>query len=52
MEWPLPNDRPTLAQGSIAGVPGKLWLPDGGDALLLTAAAYADELATRLGWQR
>ena len=52
VEWPLPNDRPTLAQGSIAGVPGKLWLPDGGDALLLTAAAYADELATRLGWQR
>ena len=50
-EWPLPTDRPALAQGSIAGVPAKLWLPTEGDALLLTAAAYAHELATRLGWQ-
>jgi hypothetical protein len=48
-EWPLPTDRPALAQGSIAGVPAKLWLAEEGDALLLTAAAYADELATRLG---
>jgi hypothetical protein len=48
-EWPLPTERPALAQGSIAGVPAKLWLPKKGNALLLTAAAYADELATRLG---
>jgi hypothetical protein len=50
VEWPLPVERPALAQGSIAGVPAKVWLPAGGDgdALLLTAAAYADELAGRL----
>jgi hypothetical protein len=50
-EWPLPTDRPALAQGSIAGVPAKLWLPEDGHALLLTAAAYVDELETRLGWR-
>jgi hypothetical protein len=50
-EWPLPSDRPALAQGSIAGVPAKLWLPDDGEALLVTAAAHADELAARLGWR-
>ena len=44
IEWSLPTERPALAQGSIAGVPAKLWLPDDGDALLVTAAAYADEL--------
>jgi hypothetical protein len=48
LEWSLPADRPALAQGSIAGVPAKLWLPDDGEALLLTAAAYADELTGRL----
>jgi len=48
IEWPLPAERPALAQGLIAGVPAKLWLPDDGDALLVTAAAYADELTSRL----
>jgi len=48
LEWPLPTERPALAQGSIAGVPAKLWLPADGDALLVTAAAYADELTSRL----
>jgi hypothetical protein len=52
IEWSLPAARPALAQGSIAGVPAKLWLPKGGDALLLTAAAYADELSRRLGTRR
>jgi hypothetical protein len=51
VEWSLPAARPALAQGSIAGVPAKLWLPADGDALLLTAAAYAHELAGRLGWR-
>ncbi len=50
-EWPLPSERPALAQGSIAGVPAKLWLPADGDALLLTAAPYAHELEVRLGWR-
>jgi hypothetical protein len=48
LEWVLPVERPTLAQGSIAGVPAKLWLAGDGDSLLLTTAAYADELANRL----
>jgi hypothetical protein len=52
IEWSLPTDRPALAQGSIAGVPAKLWLPNHGDALLLTAAAYGDELSRRLGSRR
>ena len=50
-EWPLPAERPALAQGSIAGVPAKLWLPERGDALVLTATAYAHELEQRLGWR-
>ena len=52
LEWelPLPAERPTLAQGSIAGVPAKLWLAGAGDVLLLTSAAFAHELAGRLGW--
>jgi hypothetical protein len=48
IEWPLPQERPTVAQGSIAGVPSKLWLRATGGALLVTQAAYADELAGRL----
>jgi hypothetical protein len=51
MEWPLPTERPALAQGSIAGVPAKLWLPAHEDALVLTATAYAHELEERLGWR-
>ena len=32
LEWPLPSDRPVLAQGTVAGVPAKVWLPaDGPD---------------------
>ena len=48
IEWPLPADRPTVAQGSIAGVPSKLWLRATGGALLIAPTAYADELAGRL----
>lgn len=48
LEWALPTERPVLAQGSIAGVPAKLWIDGDGDALLLTAAAFAHELAERL----
>ena len=53
LEWSLPTERPALAQGSIAGVPAKLFLPeDRGDVLVLTTAAYAATLAERLGWSR
>jgi hypothetical protein len=48
LEWSLPRERPALAQGAVAQVPARVWLPDDGDALLITAAAYADELASRL----
>jgi hypothetical protein len=49
IEWSLPIERPALAQGSVANVPAKLWLPaEDGDALLLTAAALADDLMSRL----
>ena len=41
LEWLLPAERPALAQGFVATVPAKVWLPDDGEALLLTAAAYA-----------
>ncbi len=47
IEWPLPDYRPDLAQGFVAGVPAKLWLEDD-RALLLCAAAYAHELTERL----
>jgi hypothetical protein len=48
VEWSLPRERPAFAQGAVAQVPARVWLPDDGDALLITAAAYADELASRL----
>jgi hypothetical protein len=48
IEWSLPTERPALAQGAVASVPARIWLPDDGDAFLLTAAAYADELESRL----
>ncbi len=48
VDWVLPEARPALAQGFVAGVPCKLWL-EAGRALLLCAAPYAHELAERLG---
>ncbi len=48
VDWELPSARPALAQGLVAGVPAKLWL-EAGRALLLCAAAYARELAERIG---
>ena len=47
IEWPLPANRPVLAQGLIAGVPAKLWLATD-RALLLCARPYAQDLAERL----
>ncbi len=51
VEWSLPTDRPALAQGSIAGVPAKLWLTEDG-ATLVVQSAWAADLADRLGWSR
>ena len=51
LEWALPTDRPALAQGALAGVPVKVWLPDdSGRALLVAYGASAPELIDRLGW--
>lgn len=51
-EWSPPTDRSAIAQGSIAGVPAKVWLPDDGDVLVVATAAHAGGLAERLGWSR
>ncbi|HVL52858.1 MAG TPA: hypothetical protein VM344_01200 [Vitreimonas sp.] len=48
VEWPIPTERPALAQGLVAGVSCKLWLSAAGGGLLLTAAAWAVELEDRL----
>lgn len=53
LEWWLPDARPALAQGSVAGVPAKIWLPAGEDrdrAFLVATAAAAATLAERIGW--
>jgi hypothetical protein len=46
MDCPLPTETGVLAQGKIAGVPAKVLI--GEPALLVTNAAYADELLDRL----
>jgi hypothetical protein len=48
IEWQLPDARPALAQGQIAGVPAKLVLRADGSALLLVACAARHELEERL----
>ena len=48
IEWHMPNHRPALAQGQIAGVPAKLVLHADGSALLLVACAARHELEDRL----
>jgi hypothetical protein len=47
LEWSLPSERPALAQGSIAGVPARLWLTEDGTTLVIHAA-YAADLQDRL----
>ncbi len=48
IHWPLPPQRPVLAQGLIAAIPSKLWLGPDGDALLLVATVSVDEMQERL----
>lgn len=47
-DWEFPAATGELAQGKIAGVPAKVVA--GRPTLLVTNAAYADELRERLGW--
>ena len=51
IDWPLPAERPTFAQGAVAGVPAKLWLLDDTFVVLYTSRGLrATSLPTRLGW--
>jgi hypothetical protein len=45
--WELPEQRPAVAQGMVAGLPAKLWL-DHDRVLLMVPAALVHELAARL----
>ena len=47
-DWQFPTATGELALGKVAGVPAKV--VGGRPALLVTNAAYADELRERLGW--
>ena len=47
MEWQLPEERPTLAQGLVAFVPTKLFLKDDG-VLVMCATPHVHELMERL----
>ena len=47
-EWELPGERPSLAQGSVAGVATKVWL-DTDKVLFMVQAPYAAEFAERMG---
>jgi len=49
IDWVVPDEPGTLAQGKIAGVPARLVTGD--RALLVVHVAYADELERRLGWR-
>jgi hypothetical protein len=48
IEWPVPATRPAFAQGSIAGVPAKLYIDSTGAATVFILAAYLDDLLARL----
>jgi hypothetical protein len=48
IEWPPPATRPAFTQGSIAGVPAKLYIDTTGAATLFVLAAYLDDLVSRL----
>jgi len=49
IEWQLPEARPSMGQGQIAGVAAKLLFNADGSALLLVACAASHELLDRLG---
>jgi hypothetical protein len=48
IEWPVPSTRPAFCQGSIAGVPAKLYIDSTGAATVFVMAAYLDDLLSRL----
>jgi hypothetical protein len=48
VEWAAPAERPAFAQGSVAGVPAKLYVDSTGAATVFVLAAYLDDLLPRL----
>ena len=48
IEWPVAPTRPAFCQGSIAGVPSKLYIDTTGAATVFVAAAYLDDFLSRL----
>ena len=46
-EWELPRERPAFAQGSVAGLPVKLWLEED-RVLFLVPVPYATDLEERM----
>ena len=50
IDWQIPIERPTVAQGLVAGVPAKVWFRSNeDDVLLFVQTAFAHELIERLG---
>ncbi len=48
IEWPVPAARPAFCQGSIAGVPAKLYVDPTGAATVFVLGAYLDDFLSRL----
>jgi hypothetical protein len=48
IEWSAPTERPSLAQGAVAGVPAKVYIDSSGAATVFVLAAYLDDLLPRL----
>ena len=48
MEWAVPPARPAFCQGSIAGVPAKLYIDSTGAATVFVMSAYLDDFLSRL----
>jgi hypothetical protein len=48
IEWRIPDERPAFTQGSIAGVPAKLYLDSTGAATVFLMASYLDDFLARV----
>ena len=47
-EWEIPNERPTFAQGAVAGIATKIWLEEE-RVLFVVPAPYAHDFEERVG---
>ena len=48
IEWPVAPTRPAFCQGSIAGVPAKLYIDTTGAATVFVMSSYLDDFLSRL----